>query len=377
MPRSLVSVSVVMPSHFDGLNNICDSVILTSTFFAAIIGNTLVMPIMAQDYNNNVTSHTAFHTFIAFILFIMSLIIALTMKCVIPIIHNIDGKVGDSVDQPSSVTLLKVVLLLVLSGLLTACGVGVLTAGVICRLGMTAIGDTTCKDGSILLLVVAFIFIVVGLCTLVPCNSRKSAPNSETDVFALCDATDRVNMLTVQCSAVKKWQSDAKNDFEECRRSVEQEEQELTRTRTEQAELQSFLQSLKNRQSSSEEKKEVEQQIVDGEAKLAAQQTQIPSLVQQHAAAQQHFNMAELRTKQLNAMTTAYQTLLKVAQERKDAEEQKDIMQKRKVRTPSYQSSAGATPSTATAVSTPPPPIVVVDRTVTTTPETGLNAIRG
>jgi hypothetical protein len=169
-----------MPTHYEGLNNICDTMTLSSTFFAAIIGSRLVDPALESS-----RADVAYHTFIAFVLFLMAFVVAAAVKSVICLLPGVDELVTPSspIIQPKGNAEEDVYradtfwpgTALLVAGALNMTALGILTSGVICRQnGSAAIGETTCLAGSISLLLFTLLIVGIALVYLV-CYGRARA----------------------------------------------------------------------------------------------------------------------------------------------------------------------------------------------------------
>ena len=79
-------------THIDVYYGMCDTLVTSSVFFAAIIAGTLVTPTPQTDTgtSNPLKQRVAYFAFISFVLFLLTLLLASVVKALSPFVKHTD-----------------------------------------------------------------------------------------------------------------------------------------------------------------------------------------------------------------------------------------------------------------------------------------------
>ena len=161
-----------MVSHYDGLKDISDSLILSSTFFAAFLGTTLtsalssnITPSNEPPYNHGVLKYA----YVSFGLFLIALTIGFGVKSILSQIPGIEGDAREEDATAGYRPRMACISLLVISFLFNVVALGLLCSKVICGqrgVGVDdsdglSIGESFCQGYS------TAVVVVVGVCITV------------------------------------------------------------------------------------------------------------------------------------------------------------------------------------------------------------------
>ena len=134
---SLAAINGKKTSAEDFISTVADTLVTTSTFFAAIVTGILVSPQSSDSTTSTFRPQVAYYSFISILLFILALVLSATAKILIHLVSD---------TRQWIIRLLCLTLLV--AAVLEVSGLGLIILGVICNQSGHEVGDDrTCLPG--------------------------------------------------------------------------------------------------------------------------------------------------------------------------------------------------------------------------------------